>query len=134
MSGSSMLSRATAPIPGATTLGAYAPVDVLVADGELSLVRCRAADGRAVLVRTPRAERPSAACLRQLNHETTLGPEIDPDWGARPRGLERADGRSLLVLDDPGRQPPTPRLRAPMAVARFLQIAIHLCAALPPLH
>src|SRR5258706_14365937 len=114
MSGSSMLSRATAPIPGATPLGAYAPVDVLVPDGELSLVRCRAADGRAVLVRTPRAARPSAACLRPLNHETTLGPEIDPDWGLRPRGLERADGRSLLALADPGGRPLTRRSATPL--------------------
>src|SRR3954453_19400132 len=109
MSGSSMLSHATAPTFGATTLGAYAPVDVLVPGGELSLVRCRAADGRAVLVRTPRAERPSAACLRQLGHEHTLAPEIDSDWGVRPLALDPADGRSLLVLEDPGGEPLTRR-------------------------
>src|SRR4051812_23801647 len=110
---------APAPAAVATSLGTYRVVDLLVSHGELTLARCHDPEGRPVLVRTPRAERPSVACLRQLGHEGKLAGEIDPAWGVRPLALDRVDvgsgGRSLLVLADPGGEPLARRLGAPLA-------------------
>src|SRR5260221_6394259 len=115
-------------------LGAYAVGDMLVAQGEFALARCTDPHGRAVLVRAPRAERPSSACLRQLDHELALAEAVDPGWGVRPLRLDRSDGGALLVLADPGGEPLTRELGAPMDVARFLDIAIALASTLGKLH
>ncbi|MBI3512701.1 MAG: hypothetical protein HY060_01300 [Proteobacteria bacterium] len=118
----------------AAALGPYAVVETLVAQGELAVARCRDPEGRPVLVRAPRAERPSAVCLRQLEHELELAEAIDPAWGVRPLKLDRSDGRTLLVLADPGGEPLTRQLGAPMDIARCLDTAIGLAAALAKLH
>src|SRR5713101_9796330 len=51
------------------------------------------------------AEQPSPQGLRRLEHEYSLAAELDPAWGARPLALTRHEGRTILVLKDPGGEP-----------------------------
>jgi hypothetical protein len=60
----------------------------------------------AVLVVVPVAEHPSPASLDRLAHEFGLKDELDPAWAVRPLGLTRDGGRTMLVLEDPGGEPP----------------------------
>ena len=45
------------------------------------------------------------ANLRRLEHEYSLADELDPAWAVRPLALTRHDGRTMLVLEDPGGEP-----------------------------
>src|ERR1700741_5120583 len=68
--------------------------------GDYELFRgARDVAGRILLVvpaqSTPESRRP-------LEHELSLGPELDPSWAAEPVRLVRYDGRSGLALSDPG--------------------------------
>src|SRR5712672_2744796 len=58
-----------------------------------------------VLVLAPIAEQPAPASLRRLEHEYSLASELDPAWAARPLALTRHEGRTVLVLKDPGGEP-----------------------------
>src|SRR3984957_14368979 len=51
------------------------------------------------------AEQPSPQSLRLLEHEYSLAAELDPAWAARPLALARHEGRTILVLKDPGGEP-----------------------------
>src|ERR1700676_5621438 len=48
------------------------------------------------------AEHPSPQSLRRLEHEFSLAAELDPAWAAKPLALTRHEGKTLLVLKDPG--------------------------------
>src|SRR5713101_5029949 len=48
------------------------------------------------------AEQPSPQSLRRLEHEYSLAPELDLAWAAKPLELTRHQGRTILVLKDPG--------------------------------
>ena len=48
------------------------------------------------------AEQPSPESLRRLEHEYSLAAELDPAWAATPLVLTRHEGRTILVLWDPG--------------------------------
>src|ERR1700723_3633164 len=84
------------------------------------------------------AEHPSAQSLRRLEHEYSLASELDPAWAAKPLALTRHEGRTLLVLKDPGGEPLDLVLKReqgqPLDLARFLRIAIGLAAALGQVH
>jgi hypothetical protein len=58
-----------------------------------------------VLVIALAGEQPSPQGLRRLEHEYSLATELDPAWAARPLALIRHEGRTLLVLQDPGGEP-----------------------------
>src|SRR5258708_32147218 len=51
------------------------------------------------------AEQPSPQTLRRLEHEYSLAAELDPAWAAKPLALTRHEGRTILVLKDPGGEP-----------------------------
>src|SRR5580704_1699308 len=51
------------------------------------------------------AEHPSAQSLRRLEHEYSLAAELDPAWTAKPLELTRHEGRTVLILTDPGGEP-----------------------------
>src|SRR3981081_1406618 len=51
------------------------------------------------------AEQPSPQNLRRLEHEYSLAAELDPEWAAKPLALTRHEGRTILVLNDPGAEP-----------------------------
>jgi PAS domain S-box-containing protein len=113
-------------------------LQVLCADGER--VFCREwrpdADGnlRPVLLVLPAAEPALPAILDRLAHEYELKDELEGDWAIRPLELVREDGRTMLMLEDPGGEPLERRLGSPMDVGNFLRVAIGSAAAVGKLH
>jgi serine/threonine protein kinase len=92
----------------------------------------------AVLAVALAAEQPSPQGLRRLEHEYSLAAELDPAWAARPLALTRHEGRTILVLKDPGGEPLDQILERhgaqPLDLTRSLRIAIGLAAALGQVH
>jgi serine/threonine protein kinase len=84
------------------------------------------------------AERPSPQSLRRMEHEYSLAAELDPAWAAKPIALTRHEGRTILILKDPGGEPFDLVLERdegqPLDLTRFLHIAIGLAAALGQVH
>jgi PAS domain S-box-containing protein len=73
-----------------------------------------------------------------LEHEYSLAAELDPAWAARPLVLTRHEGRTILVLKDPGGEPLDRILERchgqPLDLTRVLRIAIGLTTALGQVH
>ena len=84
------------------------------------------------------AEQPSPQYLRRLQHEYSLATDLDPAWAAKPMALTRHEGRTILVLEDPGGEPLDRVLERnrgqPLDLTRFLRIAIGLAKALGQVH
>ena len=84
------------------------------------------------------AEQPSPQSLRRLEHEYSLAAELDPVWAAKPLALTRHEGRTILVLNDPGGEPLDWILERcqgqPLDLTRSLRIAISLATALGQVH
>jgi serine/threonine protein kinase len=91
-----------------------------------------------ILVVALTAEQPAPQSLRRLEHEYLLEAELDPAWASRPLALTRHDGRTMLVLEDPGGVPLDRILHRcqgqPIELSRFLRIAIGVTAALGQVH
>jgi predicted ATPase/GAF domain-containing protein len=95
-----------------------------------------------VLVVALTAEQPSPQALRRLEHEYSLAAELDSTWAARPLALTRHEGRTILVLKDPGGEPLDLVLERnfvgnhgqPLDLTRVLRIAIGLATALRQVH
>src|ERR1700737_328145 len=83
-------------------------------------------------------EQPSPQVLRRLEHEYSLAAELDPAWAATPLALTRHEGRTILVLKDPGGDPLDLVLERdqgpPLDLTRVLHIAVGLAAALGQAH
>src|SRR6478609_1460329 len=80
------------------------------------------------------AEETSPGCVERLEHEYALKAELDADWAARPVALTHDNGRTTLVLEDPGGTPLDRLLGRPLDVSHFLRIAIPLAGALRHVH
>jgi hypothetical protein len=98
-------------------LAAYT-FDPFRSDGEFLLARGRprrqtGATLPSLLMVTPVAERPALASLRRMEHELALQAELEPGWAVRPLALTQDQGRSLLLLEDPGGEPLDGLLGAP---------------------
>ena len=95
-------------------------------------------DPSPILAVAPATKHPSPQSLRRLEHEYLLASELDPAWAAKPLALTRHEGRTLLVLKDPGGEPLDLVLKRdqgqPLDLARFLRIAIGLAEALAQVH
>jgi PAS domain S-box-containing protein len=87
-----------------------------------------------VLAVLPAAEHPTPAGLDRLAHEYGLKDELEEAWAVKPLELVRQDGRTILLLEDPGGEPLAALLGAPMEVGKFLRLAVALAAALGRLH
>ncbi|HTW65878.1 MAG TPA: sigma 54-interacting transcriptional regulator, partial [Bryobacteraceae bacterium] len=91
-----------------------------------------------VLVVAPTAEQPLPQSLRRLEHEYSLSAELDPTWAAKPLALTLHEGRTILVLADPGGEPLDLILERdreqPLDLARLLRLAISLATALGYVH
>ena len=91
-----------------------------------------------VLVVALTTEHPSPQCLRRLEHEYLLAAELEPAFAAKPLTLARHEGRTILVLKDPGGEPLDLVLERskgrPLDLTRVLQIAVGLAAALVQVH
>ena len=114
-------------------------LETLRESGEFTTYRGqRQGDPFPVLVVALTAEQPSPQSLRQLEHEYSLAAELDPAWAASPLALTRHEGRTILVLKDPGGEPLDRILERgqgqPFDLTRVLRIAIGLAAALGEVH
>jgi PAS domain S-box-containing protein len=110
---------------------------VLLEDGERILCRGWRDDGdggTAVLAVLSASEHPPPAFVDQLAHEYGLKDELDGRSAARPLALVRANGRTMLLLEDPGGGPLARLLGRPMEMGRFLHFATGLSAALRHVH
>src|SRR5260370_41844361 len=58
-----------------------------------------------VLVIALATEQPSLQSVRRLEHVYSLAAELDPAWAAKPLALTRHDGRTILLLKEPGGEP-----------------------------
>jgi PAS domain S-box-containing protein len=87
-----------------------------------------------ILVLAPAVERPGPESLRRLAHEYSLREELDPVWAARPIALAQHQGRTVLVLEDPGGTPLDQRLASPVELDSALGLAIGLATAIEHLH
>src|SRR5437867_1447778 len=114
-------------------------LEPLQRDGELVLYRgvhASPADGVVprVLIVGPADEYASLAALARLEHEYSLAAELDRRWAARPVALGRHQGRTVLVLEDPGGEPLARLLGKPIDPVAFLQLAISLACAVEGVH
>ena len=104
-------------------------------DGEFALYRgWQAGNASPILVLAPIAEPPAPGVLERLEHEYSLAGELDPEWSAQPLMLARQDGRTVLVLADPGCDPIDGIGGRPLELTRFLRIAIGVTSALRQVH
>jgi PAS domain S-box-containing protein len=95
-----------------------------------------------VLVVALTAEPPSPLALKRLDHEYSFAAELDPAWAAKPLALTRHEGRTILILTDPGGEPLDRFLERhlvgndgqPLSLTRVLRIAIGMAKALGQVH
>jgi predicted ATPase/GAF domain-containing protein len=84
------------------------------------------------------AEQPSPQALRRLEHEYSLATELDEAWAAKPLSLTRHQGRTVLILKDPGGEFLDRILEQnkgqTLDVNRFLRIALGMTAAIGQVH
>jgi PAS domain S-box-containing protein len=105
-------------------------------DGERAVYRGwqKDSDGRLVAVLAVRPEHPHPAIIDRLANEYEWKDELDSAWAVRPLGLLHEGGRTVLLLEDPGGEPLTNLIGAPMEVESFLRLAIGIAEAVGELH
>jgi len=89
---------------------------------------------RTILAMTPVLEHPPLASLTRMEHEYSLKAELDPRWAVQPLALASHEGRTTLVLTDPGGEPLERLLGKPMELTQFLRFAVGLSLALRQMH
>src|SRR5260370_27829597 len=72
---------------------------------DFTLYRGRQHGYPSILAVAVSAEQPSPQSLRRLEHEYSLAAELDPEWAAKPLALTRHEGRTIILLNDPGGDP-----------------------------
>ena len=111
-----------------------------ILDGaEFTLYRARQrGNPMPLLVVAPTAGQPMPQSLRRLEREFSFAGELEPAWAAKPLALTRHEGRTILVLSDPGGEPLNRVLERereqPLDLERLLRSAINLAAALGHAH
>ena len=106
-------------------------LDAILEGAEFTLYRAREhGNPSPILVVAPTAEQPLPQSLRRLEHEYSLAAELEPAWAAKPLALTRYEGRTILVLADPGGEPLDRILQRdweqPLDLARLLPLVINL--------
>jgi predicted ATPase/signal transduction histidine kinase len=108
----------------------------LLRDGDLALYRGSGAGLSPILLVA--AQSSSRACLRRLEHEYEIATQLDAAGAATPVALTRHEGRTVLILEDPGGEPLDEILECnhgqPLDLTRFLRIAIPLANAIRRIH
>src|SRR5260370_35106749 len=125
-------------MPSSTELSGYV-LEPIRESADFTLSRGRQhGNPSPVLVVALTGEQPSPQGLRRLEHEYSLAVELDPAWAAKPLALTRHEGRTILILEDPGGEPLDWVLERnpgqPVNLTRFVHIAIGLAAALGQVH
>ncbi|MDR0241697.1 MAG: AAA family ATPase [Burkholderia sp.] len=77
---------------------------------------------------------PLLSSIARLEHEYGLKDALDGSWAVRPIALAREQGRTVLILEDPGGAPLAGLLGRPMETGRFLGLALGIAVALNRLH
>ena len=72
--------------------------------------------------------------LDRLKREYETGKMLDVGAIVRPLALETYDGALVLVMEDSGAEPLDRLLGAPMAIGRFLELAIRIAGAVSDIH
>src|SRR6267142_1617181 len=113
--------------------------ELVSTDEELALHRGRprtptASGCRPILVLRAVCEHPAPATIKRLEHEYSLADELRSEWTARPVALTEYQGRTALVLEDPGGEPLEGSLGAPMELGLFLRLAVGIASSLRELH
>ena len=84
------------------------------------------------------AQQPSPQSLQRLEHEFSLATALDAAWAVQPLALTRHQGRTFLILTDPGGEPLDQliqrHIERPIDLTRFLRIAVGMAAALSQAH
>jgi predicted ATPase/two-component sensor histidine kinase len=110
-------------------------VGTLREDGQLSLSRrVLNGDPSPVLVLAPVSPQPARHTIEQLEHEYSLRDQLGMTWAARPLALVRNDGRTHLVLRDPGGELLSQLIGEPWQPGPFLHVAIGLAVSLGRVH
>src|SRR6266852_4478732 len=125
-------------MPSMTELSAYV-LEPIREGPDFTLYRGRQhGNPSSILAVAVAAEQPPPQSLRRLEHEYLLAAELDPAWAAKPLALTRHEGRTILVLKDPGGEPLDRVLERdqgqPLELTRDLRIAIGLATALGQVH
>jgi len=106
---------------------------------EFTLYRARqSGNPLPLLAVAPAREPPPPQTLRRLEHEYSLAAELEPAWAAKPVAITRQEGRTILVLADPGVEPLDRMLERdreqPLDLGRILRLAMNLATALSRAH
>src|ERR1700726_1235312 len=105
---------------------------------DFTLYRGRKHDDPSPVLAIALFEQPSPQSVRRLMHEYSFAAELDPAGAAKPLAITRHDGRTILVLQDPGGQPLDRILERdqgqPLDLTRFLSTAIGLARTLGQVH
>src|SRR5579863_3342706 len=114
-------------------------LDTLQRHGELVLSRGLRRTGTSpcppsVLALMPRSEHSRPETIRMLEHEYSLRTEVDAAWAVTPVEITQHEGRTVVILDDPGGEPLAQLVGTPMEMGQFLRVAIGLSAAVRQLH
>jgi len=114
-------------------------LDTLHKHGEFVLARGRRRTDTnpcppSVLVLMPRSEHSRPETVRMLEHEYSLRAEVDRAWAVTPVEITQYEGRTVLILDDPGGEPLAQLVGTPMEMGQFLRFAIGLSDAVRHLH
>src|SRR5579864_3012350 len=114
-------------------------LDTLHRRGEFVLFRGRGRRGKnprppSILVLMPRSEHAQPESVRMLEHEYSLRSELDLAWAVPPLDITQHEGRTVLILGDPGGVPLAQLVGTPMEMGRFLRIAIALSVVIRRLH
>jgi PAS domain S-box-containing protein len=119
-------------------LSEYA-LEALRMDGGLVLSRGRqrspsASGAGSILLLSTLSAHPTGATLKRLEHEYELARELRSASPDRQIAITEHEGRTTLLLDDPGGEPLDRLLGAPMEVGVSLRLAAGLASALRELH
>src|SRR5882762_11050820 len=125
-------------MPSMTELSAYV-LEPIREGPDFTLYRGRQhGNPSPVLAVTIAAEDSSPQSLRRLEYEYSLAADLDSAWAAKPLALTCHEGRTILLLNDPGGEPLDGILERdhgqPLELTRFLRIAISLTKALGHVH
>ena len=118
-----------------TPSSAYTITESLFHGSKAILYRAiRSADGRPVVLKVldPRRSRPRD--LERLKHEYEIGALLTTPAVVKPLALDTYQGMPALVLEDFGGEPLDSLLGAPMALGRFLRLAVRIAGAVADVH
>ena len=107
-------------------------LETLRKDGEFILYRSLIeSDKSRFLLVEPASDPPALRSLERLEHEYSLRGELDASWAARPVALVRRQGRTTLLLEDPGGVSLDSLLGQPVELIQALRLAIGIAAKNP---